>query len=164
MSRKTEKILAWIANGLSALFLIIMALSLVLFSIPETREQISDVMKQQGQQLSMDQITFQLGAVVVGVLFSTVFGIIATLLLKKKRVLSGILMIAVAVVGFVTSNYIAAILWLIAGIMLLSKRDPKRQQHSGSFEDSSQATNRAEQSFDPEREMQERKEKDSYIY
>ena len=52
MSRKTEKILAWIANGLSALYLIIMALSLVLFSIPETRTQISDVMKQQGQQLS----------------------------------------------------------------------------------------------------------------
>lgn len=164
MSRKTEKILAWIANGLSALFLIIMALSLVLFSIPETRAQISDVMKQQGQQLSMDQITFQLGAVVVGVLFSTVFGIIATLLLKKKRVLSGILMIAVAVVGFVTSNYIAAILWLIAGIMLLSKKDPKRQQYSGEDDSSPQGSHNTEQSFDPEREMQQRKEKDSYIY
>ena len=164
MSRKTERILAWIANGLSALFLIIMALSLVLFSIPETRTQISDVMKQQGQQLSMDQITFQLGAVVVGVLFSTVFGIIATLLLKKKRVLSGILMIAVAVVGFVTSNYIAAILWLIAGIMLLSKKDPKRPQYSGEDVSSSQGSHNSEQSFDPEREMQQRKEKDSYIY
>ena len=164
MSRKTEKILAWIANGLSALFLIIMALSLVLFSIPETRQQISDVMKQQGQQLSMDQITFQLGAVVVGVLFSTVFGIIATLLLKKKRVLSGILMIAVAVVGFVTTNYIAAILWLIAGIMLLSKKDPKRPQYSGEDVSSSQGSHNSEQSFDPEREMQQRKEKDSYIY
>lgn len=164
MSRKTEKILAWIANGLSALFLIIMALSLVLFSIPETRQQISEVMKQQGQQLSMDQITFQLGAVVVGVLFSTVFGIIATLLLKKKRVLSGILMIAVAVVGFVTSNYIAAILWLIAGIMLLSKKDPKRPQYSGEDDALSQGSRNREQSFYPEREMQQRKEKDSYIY
>lgn len=164
MSRKTEKILAWIANGLSALYLIIMALSLVLFSIPETRTQISDVMKQQGQQLSMDQITFQLGAVVVGVLFSTVFGIIATLLLKKKRVLSGVLMIAVAVVGFVTGNYIAAILWLIAGIMLLSKKDSKRPQYSGEDDSSSQGSRNTEQSFDPEREMQQRKEKDSYIY
>ena len=48
--------------------------------------------------------------------------------------------------------------------MLLSKKDPKRPQYSGEDDALSQGSLNREQSFDPEREMQQRKEKDSYIY
>ncbi|TGS46875.1 DUF4064 domain-containing protein, partial [bacterium M00.F.Ca.ET.179.01.1.1] len=56
MNRKAEKILAWIANGLSLLFLILMILGLILLNFPESKEALNQIYEQQGMSISADAL------------------------------------------------------------------------------------------------------------
>ena len=61
--------------------------------------------------------------------FSTILGIFGALTIKGRKNLAGALLIAAAVTGLITMNFIAMILWIIAAIMLFSKRKTTTIMH-----------------------------------
>ncbi|MCU5745655.1 DUF4064 domain-containing protein [Staphylococcus sp. SQ8-PEA] len=132
MSSKLEKIIGWIGVGLSAIYTFFMLLIVISLYIPQTKKEIINQFKEQNQSISVDQITFVCSYILVGLLFSTIFALIALLIIKQKRVLSSMLLIAMALVGLFTYNWIAAILWLISGILLIT-RHHRNKRHSDRF-------------------------------
>ncbi|RIP22765.1 DUF4064 domain-containing protein, partial [Staphylococcus gallinarum] len=66
MNRKPERIMAWIANGLSILFLLLMVLVFSFMNVPEFKEAFHQMNQQQGLEMSME--TFKTSIMFQGVL------------------------------------------------------------------------------------------------
>lgn len=56
MNRKPERIMAWIANGLSILFLLLMVLVFSFMNVPEFKEAFHQMNQQQGLEMSMEHL------------------------------------------------------------------------------------------------------------
>ena len=167
MKRKTELILAWIANGLSSLYLLLVIVGYFAMksgSGASQNEEMVSKMMGSNQDMSMDMLATSI-ALSMGVLaFSTILGIVGALTVKGRRKLGASLLIAAAIVGIMATNIIAMVLWLISGIMLLAKSDkqgPTNQfQDNNSYEDSTKR-----QEWNPEEELKEHQQsKKPYTY
>jgi len=170
MNRKAEKILAWIANGLSLLFLVIMILGLILLNFPESKEALNQIYQQQGMSVSADALKASIIMQGGFLLFATILGFLGVFTIKGNRILAGCLLVAAALVSIFTGNFIALILWMIAGIMLLVKKDKKKQQYTHASYQEQQRNNdkdirqRQNSDMNPEDELKKKKEDDPYIY
>lgn len=125
MSKKTETILAWIANGLSIIYLLLTCLSLTVMKSGHNQQQYRDLMKQMygnDQNVTSDILIVSMIFSIGFLAFSTILGIFGALTIKGRKNLAGGLLVAAAVTGLITMNLIAMILWIIAAIMLFSKR------------------------------------------
>ncbi|UDI78623.1 DUF4064 domain-containing protein [Staphylococcus taiwanensis] len=161
MNRKVEVILAWVASGLSVIYLIMSLISFFVVKNNNNTEQYNQMMKQLGnQQVKVTPeivhlaMTFSIGTLI----FSTILGIIGTLIIKGRPILAGSLLIVAALVGIINMSLIAGVLWIVVAIMLFVKKDPNKPQRKN---------NAKTDDFDkwqPEKEYNERKKDDPYIY
>lgn len=161
MNRKVEVILAWVASGLSLIYLIMSLISFFVVKNNNNTEQYNQMMKQFGnQQVKVTPeivhlaMTFSIGTLI----FSTILGIIGTLIIKGRPILAGSLLIVAALVGIINMSLIAGVLWIVVAIMLFVKKDPNKPQRK---------TNAKTDDFDKwqlEKEYNERKKDDPYIY
>lgn len=167
MKRKTELTLAWIANGLSSLYLLFVII--VYFAMKsgsgasQNKEMVNQVMGN-NQEMSMEMLTTSI-ALSMGVLaFSTILGIVGALTVKGRHKLGASLLIAAAVVGIMATNIIAMILWFIAGIMLLTKSNQQRPKRDHSVNNHQEDFSKRDD-WDPEKELKEHQQKDKpYTY
>lgn len=175
MNRKTETILAWIANGLSIIYLLLTCLSLLVMKSGQNQQQYKDIMKQMygnNQNVSSDILLASMMISIGFLAFSTILGIFGALTIKGRKNLAGALLIAAAVTGLITMNFIAMILWIIAAIMLFSKKKDhnnnahynqshNRDQFNDNYHENKQSHN---EEWDPDKELKNHKKDDPYIY
>ncbi len=128
MNRKPELIMAWIANSISIIYLLVMGLSY--FSLKSgnasQREELAKQLSQNGGNVSLDMLQTTMGALAIILLISTLYGIFATICIKGRRKLSIILFVIAIIVSLMALNLIAIVLWVIVMIMLISKKNQKK--------------------------------------
>ena len=122
MNRKPELIMAWIANSISIIYLLVMGLSY--FSLKS-----GNALSQNGGKVSLDMLQTTIGALAIILLISTLYGIFATICIKGRRKLSIILFVIAIIVSLMALNLIAIVLWIIVMIMLISKKESKETTH-----------------------------------
>ncbi|HDD6764915.1 TPA: DUF4064 domain-containing protein [Staphylococcus aureus] len=131
MNRKPELIMAWIANSISIIYLLVMGLSY--FSLKSgnasQREELAKQLSQNGGNVSLDMLQTTMGALAIILLISTLYGIFATICIKGRRKLSIILFVIAIIVSLMALNLIAIVLWVIVMIMLISKKESKKTTH-----------------------------------
>ncbi|EOD8001990.1 TPA: DUF4064 domain-containing protein [Staphylococcus aureus] len=131
MNRKPELIMAWIANSISIIYLLVMGLSY--FSLKSgnasQREELAKQLSQNGGKVSLDMLQTTMGALAIILLISTLYGIFATICIKGSRKLSIILFVIAIIVSLMALNLIAIVLWVIVMIMLISKKESKETTH-----------------------------------
>ncbi|SCT64699.1 membrane protein [Staphylococcus aureus] len=131
MNRKPELIMAWIANSISIIYLLVMGLSY--FSLKSgnasQREELAKQLSQNGGKVSLDMLQTTIGALAIILLISTFYGIFATICIKGRRKLSIILFVIAIIVSLMALNLIAIVLWIIVMIMLISKKESKETTH-----------------------------------
>lgn len=131
MNRKPELIMAWIANSISIIYLLVMGLSY--FSLKtgnaSQREELAKQLSQNGGKVSLDMLQTTIGALAIILLISTLYGIFATICIKGCRKLSVILFVITIIVSLMAFNLIAIVLWIIVMIMLISKKESKETTH-----------------------------------
>ncbi|HDI0237557.1 TPA: DUF4064 domain-containing protein [Staphylococcus aureus] len=131
MNRKPELIMAWIANSISIIYLLVMGLSY--FSLKSgnasQREELAKQLSQNGGNVSLDMLQTTIGALAIILLISTLYGIFATICIKERRKLSIILFVIAIIVSLMALNLIAIVLWIIVMIMLISKKESKETTH-----------------------------------
>lgn len=131
MNRKPELIMAWIANSISIIYLLVMGLSY--FSLKSgnasQREELAKQLSQNGGKVSLDMLQTTIGALAIILLISTLYGIFATICIKGHRKLSIILFVIAIIVSLMALNLIAIVLWIIVMIMLISKKESKETTH-----------------------------------
>ncbi|WP_267239761.1 DUF4064 domain-containing protein [Staphylococcus aureus] len=131
MNRKPELIMAWIANSISIIYLLVMGLSY--FSLKtgsaSQREELAKQLSQNGGKVSLDMLQTTIGALAIILLISTLYGIFATICIKGRRKLSVILFVITIIVSLMAFNLIAIVLWIIVMIMLISKKESKETTH-----------------------------------
>ena len=175
MNRKTETILAWIANGLSIIYLLLTCLSLTVMKSGHNQQQYRDLMKQMygnDQNVTSDILIVSMIFSIGFLAFSTILGIFGALTIKGRKNLAGGLLVAAAVTGLITMNLIAMILWIIAAIMLFSKKKDKyNNKHLNQINDNHQLqddyrenTQSHDKEWDPDKELKNHKKDDPYIY
>ena len=171
MSRKTERILAWIANSLSLIFLIFSIIVYAFINVPEFKEVFNEMNQQQGVEMSPE--AFKASIIFQGVftLISTILAFIAVFTIKGNRILAGCLFIVSAIIGMFGGNFIAMILWFIVGIMLFVKKDDNNQANHinqmpnyNIYNNEKEKRKLQQQDIDPEAEMKRKKDDDPYIY
>ncbi|HII1265771.1 TPA: DUF4064 domain-containing protein [Staphylococcus aureus] len=132
MNRKPELIMAWIANSISIIYLLVMGL-LSYFSLKSgnasQREELAKQLSQNGGNVSLDMLQTTMGALAIILLISTLYGIFATICIKGRRKLSIILFVIAIIVSLMALNLIAIVLWVIVMIMLISKKESKETTH-----------------------------------
>ncbi|HDH5966470.1 TPA: DUF4064 domain-containing protein [Staphylococcus aureus] len=131
MNRKPELIMAWIANSISIIYLLVMGLSY--FSLKSgnasQREELAKQLSQNGGNVSLDMLQTTMGALAIILLISTLYCIFATICIKGRRKLSIILFVIAKIVSLMALNLIAIVLWVIVMIMLISKKESKETTH-----------------------------------
>ncbi|WRN71652.1 DUF4064 domain-containing protein [Staphylococcus aureus] len=131
MNRKPELIMAWIANSISIIYLLVMGLSY--FSLKSgnasQREELAKQLSQNGGNVSLNMLQTTMGALAIILLISTLYGIFATICIKGRRKLSIILFVIAIIVSLMALNLIAIVLWVIVMIMLISKKNQKETTH-----------------------------------
>ncbi|WRN87513.1 DUF4064 domain-containing protein [Staphylococcus aureus] len=131
MNRKPELIMAWIANSISIIYLLVMGLSY--FSLKSgnasQREELAKQLSQNGGKVSLDMLQTTMGALAIILLISTLYGIFATICIKGRRKLSIILFVIAIIVSLMALNLIAIVLWVIVMIMLISEKESKETTH-----------------------------------
>lgn len=131
MNRKPELIMAWIANSISIIYLLVMGLSY--FSLKSgnasQREELAKQLSQNGGNVSLDMLQTTMGALAIILLISTLYGIFAAICIKGRRKLSIILFVIAIIVSLMALNLIAIVLWVIVMIMLISKKESKETTH-----------------------------------
>ncbi|MCJ1656619.1 DUF4064 domain-containing protein [Staphylococcus sp. NRL 16/872] len=161
MNRKVELILAWIASGLSAIYLLI---NLISFFIIENKakntEQYTQIMKQFGNQngkVTPEMVNFTMTMSIATILFSTILGIVGTIVIKNRPILAGCLLVAASLIGVINMSIISSILWFIVAIMLFVKRNNNQNERG-------YRNNYSRDEWHPEDDYQSRKKDDPYIY
>lgn len=118
--RTVEKVLTWVGIVLHIIWIGLLVGAVKLFQSPEFQQEIDATGQDISQLENLGTSTFLLA------LIPLVFAIVAVFIFKKN-ILAGILLILAAVTSlFLTMSLISAVLWLVAGIMLIVRK-PKRQ-------------------------------------
>ncbi|HCU5978644.1 TPA: DUF4064 domain-containing protein [Staphylococcus pseudintermedius] len=118
--RTVEKVLTWVGIVLHIVWILLLVGLVKVIQTPEFQQEIQATGQDIAQIENLGSSTFLLA------LIPLVFAIVAVFTFKKN-ILAGILLILAAATGlFLTMSLISAVLWLIAGIMLIVRK-PKRQ-------------------------------------
>lgn len=161
MNRKTEKILAWIGNGLSILYLFIVLLGVLLLNTntKEFKKVFNEMSQTQGQSFSPDLLFMSYMIQIITLAIVIILAIIATLIIKNNHMLSGVLFIIAAVVSLFVTNLVAMVLWIIVAVRLFTKKDNNGTKQSPK----SMGDEQRQQQWNPEQDLNKKKD-DPYIY
>ena len=171
MKRTIERILAWLGIITQLFILLGLGIGAMFGGTSEVQKEIKRQAKEQAASNPAVDSSSHMSELLpsifkVGLIYGLVIlviALIATLLIKKKAKLAGVLLIIAAVLSLVM-NWIAALFWIIAGIMLLTKSNqqrPKRDQTVHNHQEDYSKRNE----WDPEKELKEHQQKDKpYTY
>ncbi|WP_436862679.1 DUF4064 domain-containing protein [Staphylococcus caeli] len=128
MKRTIERVLTWIGIVLQLLGVVFIAIAMPLMGNSEIKDSFIQGMMEEDSTFSYQDGTdifnvlsgLMVVALIVGIILLIV-AVIAAFLIGKKSKVAGILLIVVGVISLVGS-WINAILWLVAGIMLLVRK------------------------------------------
>ncbi|PTE97273.1 DUF4064 domain-containing protein [Staphylococcus equorum] len=148
MKRTVEKILTWVGIILQFILIFLMAIVTPFLNDASVKDSLiqsmnnSQEFNQVSNQMTPSQLLdmasslfiVALGAVIV----CTIIAIIFALLINKIPKVSGVVLILIAIVTVFTFNWITALLWLVAGILLLV-----RKAHKSSYEGVTNSNNRS---------------------
>ncbi|ARJ14305.1 MULTISPECIES: DUF4064 domain-containing protein [Staphylococcus] len=126
MKTKKELVIAWIANGLSLIFLLFNILSMLLTDEKNNVKEYEQMAKQfAGKNVTVTpELIHFIMVFFIGILaFSTILGIAATTLIKNRSLIAIFLFISAVLIGLFSMNIIAMILWLIVIVLLIVKRN-----------------------------------------
>jgi glucan phosphoethanolaminetransferase (alkaline phosphatase superfamily) len=160
MNRKTEKILAWIGNGLSILYFLMVLLGVLLLNTntKEFKKVFNEMSQAQGQTFSPDLLFMSYMIQIITLAVVIILAIIATLIMKNNRVLAGVLFIIASVVSLFVTNLVAMVLWIIVAVKLFIKKDNNNIKQG-----KTNGTNHTRQQWNPEQDLNKKKD-DPYIY
>lgn len=138
MKRTLEKVLVWLGIFIQFVLIFLMAIAAPflndrsfkgsLMDSFENQEAISNNLTQTETSQLLDNIS-QLFIVALGlVIVTTILALIFVLLINKIPKTVGVIFILLAIVSVFTLNIISALLWLIAGILLLVKKTHKHNK------------------------------------
>ncbi|MGO1862232.1 MAG: DUF4064 domain-containing protein [Staphylococcus equorum] len=147
MKRTVEKILTWVGIILQFILIFLMAIVTPFLNDASVKDSLiqsmnnSQEFNQVSNQMTPSQLLdmasslfiVALGAVIV----CTIIAIIFALLINKIPKVSGVVLILIAIVTVFTFNWITALLWLVAGNLLLV-----RKAHKPSYEGVTNSNNR----------------------
>ncbi|MGN5883922.1 DUF4064 domain-containing protein [Staphylococcus simulans] len=130
MNRKAEKILGWIGVGLTLIYML-----LFLIGIFMGKGMLSDILLKQGDpSMSPEYLHQTLIFTTIGLIVVAIIAAIGLVLIKKNRIASGIILIIAAIAGIFFSNFIATILFFIAGIMLFVRRSKAKSEADKAYD------------------------------
>lgn len=124
MNRKTEKILTWIANGLSLLYFLIMLISFIVLQNNQTTENsiLTKELSQTQSNMSPSILVATIGIYAFLILLASIYGCFSVVCFNERKILAIILLAIASIVGLVSFNLIAAVLWLVVLFMLVFKQ------------------------------------------
>ena len=122
MNRKLERVLGWIGVGLTLLYTLLFLIGLTL-----GKGTLSKILLKQGDS-SMSGTYLEQSMIfeAVALIVVAIIAAVGIVLSKKSRILGGVLLVIAAIAGIFLSNFIATILFFIAGIMLFVRRSKKK--------------------------------------
>ena len=138
MKRTLEKVLIWLGIFIQFVLIFLMAIAAPflndrsfkrsLMGSFKNQDAISDNLTQTETSQLLDNIS-QLFIVALGlVIVTTILALIFVLLINKIPKTVGVIFILLAIASVFTLNIISALLWLIAGILLLVKKPHKHKK------------------------------------
>lgn len=161
IKRTGEHVLTWIGVGFTALIVLMVALMVPLMQ----SEEFMTGMQQSEAGLTADEITqatagFQvLGTfVLVGNVIAGILAIVGGIFISKKAKAAAILLLIAGIVSLLC-NWVSAILWIIASIMLFSRKPKAPSLTQDGYYNYDQANELAQ-----ERTHERTKEEDPYKY
>lgn len=134
MNRKTEKIVIWTGVTLSIIYAGIITFFLVGFNTPEALEAIknSGEIVYDGRVLAPEEIVnwgvSALSGLLVAVIASIAMAVVSLSVIKKNRVVAGVLLLIAAFLSLITGAFISSVLWLIAGIAFVVSKGSKAKK------------------------------------
>lgn len=143
IKRTTERVLTWIGIALQLIGVVLIAVFIPMIGNNEIKETVIQQMMADDPSFSYEDGTNIFGMLssllTAGLVLSIVILIIAiigAILINKKAKAAGILLILVGVISFL-GNWINAVLWIVAGVMLLVRK-PKQPIHGEMYNDNKQ--------------------------
>ncbi|MBM0789560.1 DUF4064 domain-containing protein [Staphylococcus epidermidis] len=127
MQRKGELTLSWIGNGLHLLYVFLIGIFFIMTQTSDFKNgMIQGVIEENPGEYDLAYQTYNimlgLGVVLIIILLILlIVSIVAAILIGKNTKVSGILLVITGIIGLFLS-FIAGVLWLIAGIMLLVRK------------------------------------------
>ena len=127
IQRKGELILSWIGNGLHLLYVFLIGIFFIMTQTSDFKNGLIQgfIEENPGEyDLAYQTYNLMLGLGVVFIiilLILLIVSIVAAILIGKNAKVSGILLVITGIIGLFLS-FIAGVLWLIAGIMLLVRK------------------------------------------
>lgn len=135
MKRTAEKILIWIGIILQFILIFLMAIVAPFFNDVSVKNELievinqSNIYNQNASQMDpaniVDLVSNLFILALIVVIVCTVIAIIFAILTNKLPKFVGIIFILLGLVTVLTLNWITAILWLVAGILLLVRKKQK---------------------------------------
>ena len=145
MKRTAEKILAWIGVALQIIGVIFIGFMFPLIGTDDFKQSAINAMQQEDPTITTtnanDGMNMLVGMLGIGLIYAIVVLIIAligAILIGKKPKAAAILLIIAGVLSLL-GNWINAILWIVAAIVLLVKKpkQPNHYNHTATTEDNS---------------------------
>ncbi|MFQ3791492.1 DUF4064 domain-containing protein [Staphylococcus nepalensis] len=138
MKRTVEKVLAWLGILIQFVVIFLMAIAAPflndesykssLMRSVENQDIIRDNLTQTETSQLLDNIS-QLFIIALGtVIITTILALIFVLLINKLPKTVGVILVLLAIVTVFTLNLLTALLWLIAGIILLVRQPNKKSK------------------------------------
>ena len=127
IQRKGELILSWIGNGLHLLYVFLIGIFFIMTQTSDFKNGLIQgfIEENPGEyDLAYQTYNLMLGLGVVFIiilLILLIVSIVAAILIGKNAKVSGILLVITGIIGLFLS-FMAGVLWLIAGIMLLVRK------------------------------------------
>ncbi|MGW7886293.1 DUF4064 domain-containing protein [Staphylococcus xylosus] len=135
MKRTIERVLTWIGIALQLIAVIILAILIPTFGNNEIKDTFINQMMQEESSLTYGDanafFSSLSGIVTAGLIIGIIIliiALIAAFLIGKKAKIAGVLLIIAGVISLL-GNWINAVLWIVAGIMLLVRK-PKAPVYS----------------------------------
>ncbi len=143
MKRTIEKILTWVGILLQFLLIFVMALIVPFLNDESAKDSLIQSINNSGEfnqnatqidpsryiDIASSLFLMALGAVIV----CTIIALICALLINRLPKVVGVVLILIAIVTVFTFNLITALLWLIAGIMLLVRKPQQPIYEDGHY-------------------------------
>ena len=127
IQRKGELILSWIGNGLHLLYVFLVGIFFIMTQTSDFKNgMIQGFIEENPGEYDLAYQTYNLmlglGVVfIIILLILLIVSIVAAILIGKNAKVSGILLVITGIIGLFLS-FMAGVLWLIAGIMLLVRK------------------------------------------
>lgn len=127
IQRKGELTLSWIGNGLHLLYVFLIGIFFIMTQTSDFKNgMIQGVIEENPGEYDLAYQTYNimlgLGVVLIIILLILlIVSIVAAILIGKNTKVSGILLVITGIIGLFLS-FMAGVLWLIAGIMLLVRK------------------------------------------